>query len=508
MQIDRVSGSNAQSDADENRSSALDVDSTVRYYQELLRQTTLKIRRTLNLDIIWQQTVQGLTDAFRLQWCAIGCYRQGQNILTITAESGVHPSFAIGGRDIPIQLEPVTPFGRYICRFQSTPEMQAQLARITDPKADSQLWAIVTNYQDEPNGLILLSGLTIPLQTIIRPLENTAEEIGTAIAHACLFSETQNLAQQLQRVNKQLLQKQQELQKVNQQLVQKQLELEEASQQAELASQLKSEFLANTSHELRTPLNSMIGFLKLILDEMVDDPEEQQSFIQEAHRSALHLLDIINDVLDIARIEAGKLEMDLVAISLTELFQDVEAFLRPSAEQKSLYLEIAPFPTQDSLMVYGDYKRILQVLLNLVGNAIKFTPEGGITLSVEVQKKKVVAHEQEWPGLVKIRVADTGIGVPLHKQEKLFRNFSQVDGSRTRQYGGTGLGLAISQRLVQAMGGTVNFFSMGEGLGATVTFTVPLYQEPIMVRSRIQRGTLISPANGDLNDSEDQEKML
>jgi signal transduction histidine kinase len=107
-----------------------------------------------------------------------------------------------------------------------------------------------------------------------------------------------------------------------------------------------------------------------------------------------------------------------------------------------------------------------------------------VTISAEVIKKKVVFKDQELPGMVKVRVADTGIGVSLDKQDRLFQSFNQVDGSRTRQYGGTGLGLTISQKLVETMGGVVNFYSMGEGLGSTVTFTVPLYQEPVMISSR------------------------
>ncbi len=488
------------SEADERITPESDANLPLEHYQQLLRTTTLCVRRTLNLNTIWEQTVEGLGEALHLQCCLVGCYRQGQNFLRVSAEYAPNQVISWIGQDISIQLEPTELLGSSIYRLLIPPEHQAHFSQFfaTSNAQIPDFWAIVTDYQDEPNGLILFNQPPIPLQSLMKPLQDAAEEIGTAIAHACLFSETQNLAQQLQRVNKQLLQKQQELQKVNEQLVQKQLELEESGQQAEVASQLKSEFLANTSHELRTPLNSMIGFLRLVLDGMVDDPEEQRDFIQEAHRSALHLLNIINDVLDIARIEAGKLEMELVAINLAELCQDVEGFLGPSAEQKSLYLEIAPFPTQDALMVYGDYQRILQVLLNLVGNAIKFTPDGGITVSVEVQKKKTIAHDQEWPGFVKIRVEDTGIGVPLEKQERLFRNFSQVDGSRTRQYGGTGLGLAISQRLVQAMGGTVNFFSMGEGLGATVTFTLPLYQEPIMVRSLLYKGSAPPPSNSEI----------
>lgn len=196
----------------------------------------------------------------------------------------------------------------------------------------------------------------------------------------------------------------------------------------------------------------MLGFLKLILEGMADDPEEQQEFIQEAYRSALHLLNIINDILDIAKIEAGKMELELVPVKLDELFHDVEDFTRTQAEQKNLSLQIQLPATPDEIIVHGNYQRLLQVMLNLVGNAIKFTHEGGVTISADVVRKKVVFQNQELPGMVKVRVADTGIGVSLEKQDKLFQSFSQVDGSRTRQYGGTGLGLTISQKLVEAMG--------------------------------------------------------
>ncbi|NEQ69609.1 MAG: histidine kinase, partial [Symploca sp. SIO2D2] len=137
--------------------------------------------------------------------------------------------------------------------------------------------------------------------------------------------------------------------------------------------------------------------------------------------------------------------------------------------------------TRDDVIVFGNYQRLLQVLLNLVGNAIKFTHEGGVTISAEVQKTKHQFKDQDFPGLVKVRVADTGIGVSLEQQEKLFNSFTQVDGSSTRKYGGTGLGLTISQKLIETMGGDVNFYSLGEGLGSTVTFSVPLYQDPLLI---------------------------
>jgi signal transduction histidine kinase len=177
------------------------------------------------------------------------------------------------------------------------------------------------------------------------------------------------------------------------------------------------------------------------------------------------------------------MQLDLDPVRLDDLLNDVENFTRTQAQQKNLSFKILTPATHDEVILSGNYQRLLQVMLNLVGNAIKFTHEGGITISAEIIPKKVLIHNQESPGMVKISVADTGIGVSLEKQDKLFQSFSQVDGSRTRQYGGTGLGLAISQKLVEAMGGVVNFYSMGEGLGSTVTFTVPLYQDPVMIAS-------------------------
>jgi signal transduction histidine kinase len=270
-----------------------------------------------------------------------------------------------------------------------------------------------------------------------------ATHVGTAIAHATLYQE-----------------------------------LEEARAEAEASSRLKSEFLANTSHELRTPLNGIIGFLKLVIDGLVDDREEEREFVQEAHRAAIHLLNLINDVLDIAKIEAGKMEIDFALVKVSELLKEVEQFTKTQVQQKGLNLSIHEHSYSKTLIVYANYQRLLQVMLNLVGNAIKFTHEGGVNISLGLVQKKVIFQNQEFPGLVEFRVTDTGIGVPLEKQDRLFKAFSQVDTGYTRQYGGTGLGLVISQKLVQAMGGSVKFYSLGDGLGSTVTFTVPLYQEP------------------------------
>lgn len=418
------------------------------HYQTLLTRITHKIRRTLDLETIWNQTVEGLGIALNLESCAIAQKCLETQHLKVVANYSHEGGTSQVGSLFPLEKE--SP----LITALSSLEPLAWVEPDRQGVRESRL-AVATCYQDQPNGLLLLSPpvrsdeqepyLWSPEE--IELVSELADQVGTAIAHATLYQE-----------------------------------LELAREQAEEASRLKSEFLANTSHELRTPLNGMIGFLKLILDGMADDPEEQLEWVEEAHKSALHLLTLINDVLDLAKIEAGKMQIELSPVNLDELLTNLENFTRPQAETKGLSYEVSRTSTRDEVMITGNYQRLLQVMLNLVGNAIKFTHEGGITITAEVIAKKFEVDHREYPGFVKVSVADTGIGVALDKQEKLFQSFSQIDGSRTRQYGGTGLGLAISQRLIEAMGGEVNFFSMGEGLGSTVTFTAPLGQLPVIVK--------------------------
>lgn len=450
-------------------------------YQKLLTQIAWNIRRTLDLPTIRQQTVKGLGKALSVCRCIICPYENLSPAIKVAAEYCQEFQPSMEGMEFVVAEDQhlsaaISTLKPVVVQTTQTIEDLNQLDS-NNPKLSNfpyySMLIIATCYQDQPNGLIILQQCDrsrVWSEAELEFMQELADQVGTAIAHATLFNASQSLASELQRANSSLLQKHREI--------------EEARHQAEEASRLKSEFLANTSHELRTPLNGMIGFLKLIMDGMADDPKEQSEFINEAYRSALHLLNIINDVLDIAKIEAGKLQIEFSPVKLDELLSDVEDFTRSQVHQKNLSFEIQKPPTDDEIILYGNYQRLLQVMLNLLGNAIKFTHEGGITIGVKVIKKKVIVQNQEFPSLIEVRVADTGIGVSLDKQDKLFQSFSQVDGSRTRQYGGTGLGLAISQKLVEAMGGEVNFFSLGEGLGSTVTFTVPLFQEPIMITAQ------------------------
>jgi len=243
--------------------------------------------------------------------------------------------------------------------------------------------------------------------------------------------------------------------------------LEEVNAQLEQASRLKTEFLANTSHELRTPLNGMIGFLQLVLDGMCDTSEEERDYLKQALQCSRHLLGLINDVLDIAKIEAGKLTLDVGRVGVSELFDEVYTVTHVQAAQKGLKL-VFDAPEDAMGVVRADFGKIKQVLINLVGNSLKFTPRG----SIEVRAR---AHEEL--GHVMFEVVDTGIGIPLDRQKVIFEKFTQGDGSTTRRFGGTGLGLAISRSLVELMGGIIGAQSQGEDKGTRMYFSLPIWRD-------------------------------
>jgi signal transduction histidine kinase len=238
-------------------------------------------------------------------------------------------------------------------------------------------------------------------------------------------------------------------------------EIEDKSHQIEAASKHKSQFLANMSHELRTPLNAILGYTELILDSIYGEaPEKMRSVLERVQANGKHLLGLINDVLDLSKIEAGQLTLSLSDYSLAELVQSVYIAVEPLASQKKLTLttDIAKgLPTG-----YGDERRLAQVLLNLVGNAIKFTEAGEVAITASQAN-----------GSFSVAVRDSGPGVDAAHQTKIFEEFQQVDNTSTRQKGGSGLGLAISKRIIEMHGGRI-IVNSTLGKGATFTIKFPI----------------------------------
>ncbi|MDJ0766759.1 MAG: response regulator, partial [Myxococcota bacterium] len=231
----------------------------------------------------------------------------------------------------------------------------------------------------------------------------------------------------------------------------------------------KSEFLANMSHEIRTPMNGVLGMAQLVLDS--DDLSmEHRDQIETIHHSGESLLTIINDILDFSKIEAGKLDIEPIPFDLQVASAEVADLLAPKALEKSLELVFRYAPDAPRYLV-GDPGRIRQIILNLAGNAIKFTSNGHVMIEIEGEE------ESEEEALVKVSIHDTGLGMDEEARSKLFKPFSQADASTTRKFGGTGLGLAISRQLVGMMGGEIGVES-APGKGSTFWFTLRLSRSP------------------------------
>ncbi len=238
--------------------------------------------------------------------------------------------------------------------------------------------------------------------------------------------------------------------------------VEERTRDLEVANRHKSEFLANMSHELRTPLNAIIGFSEVLQERMFGEMNDKQTeYIDDIHGSGKHLLSLINDILDLSKIEAGRMELDLATFSVPEAIGNALTLIRERALRHGIELTASIDPAVGAIS--ADERKFKQILLNLLSNAVKFTPEGG----------RVVVAAQPAHGMIEVSVTDTGIGIALQDQEAVFEEFRQVGKDYTRKAEGTGLGLALTRKFVELHGGNIRVKSE-PGKGATFTFALPL----------------------------------
>lgn len=383
------------------------------------------------LGAVSRQVVEGLG----MDACWIQRYDEAESVLRLVGEASyLNPSIKLSSRMIPDAANPA------VLRAMQTRELVAE-SELLD-RSIATVVHVPLLARGEVVGVISI--LSIAGEKLSSResdlLRAVSYQIGTAVQNVRLVESVRQHESELQQKNDQL---------------------ERLVERLRAADRMKSEFLANTSHELRTPLNSIIGFLNLIIDDLCQDEAEQKELLRHALESSRHLLDLINDVLDLSRIEAGRLEVELGDVELEPLLSDVIETLDVQARAKGLTLSSAGLSPE--IVVHADEARLRQILVNVIGNAIKFTNDGSVSVTVEASAGSPY---------VEIEVRDTGIGIPLKRREFLFQKFSQADASMTRKFGGSGLGLVIVKELAEMMGGTVAIDSPGEGQGTTVRISV------------------------------------
>ena len=312
-------------------------------------------------------------------------------------------------------------------------------------------------------GLLLLGSLGPITAETLATLSDLATPLAMTIARRTLLVQTERIARELARRNEELREQATELADQGEALKAQQHELEVKNREVQKADKLKSEFLANMSHELRTPLNAVIGFSELLLDESDQLSKEQVEYARDIHASGRHLLTLINGVLDLAKIEAGRMTLSVESVQPTEALATAFSLVSAAAKKKKISLELAE---ADLVPVLADPGTLQQILLNLLSNAIKFSPVGS----------RVDAGASREGSNVRFFIRDNGPGIAASALPQLFKPFFQAESPLVKKHEGTGLGLAISKRLVEQQGGTMTVESV-EGLGATFFFTLPLAAE-------------------------------
>jgi signal transduction histidine kinase/HAMP domain-containing protein/ActR/RegA family two-component response regulator len=362
-------------------------------------------------------------------------------------------------------------------------------------------------FEDKALGVIELASVneftTVHRDLLERLRESIGLNVNTILANSrteALLAESQRLAQELTAGSQRLQAQQAELQKSNTELAEKaallatqnraieiknaeielaRQEIEERAAQLAAASRYKSDFMANMSHELRTPLNSALVLAKLLADNLDGNlMDKQVEFAKTIHSAGSDLLQLINDILDLAKVEAGRMEPSISDVAMTAVVKYVRNLCEPLAAEKALHFHVELDPRLPDIL-RTDEQRLQQVLRNLTSNAVKFTDEGGVTLRIRPAAADEVESEalRSAPARIAFEVEDTGIGIPADKLSVIFEAFQQADGTTSRRYGGTGLGLSISRQLTQLLGGELTVRSE-PGVGSVFTLYLPEVAQP------------------------------
>jgi signal transduction histidine kinase/CheY-like chemotaxis protein/HAMP domain-containing protein len=322
-------------------------------------------------------------------------------------------------------------------------------------------------YSSRVIGILELGAADEPSADAIIYLSSIQEQLAIGLTNATAFVQLEKLVKELKQLNDDYQKQNIQVRKQNETLVDLHLELKEKAeelevqkQKAEESTRLKSQFLASMSHELRTPMNSILGLTELILEESSLKGKNRER-LEVVLKSGRRLMDLINDILDLSKIEAGKMEIHSEDVYLEELIKDVETSISPLLINKQLDLRVTRL-TGTRIIINTDRGKVTQVLINLLGNAVKFTEKGYVELRISSNKEKL-----------NFEIVDSGIGISEENQKLIFEEFRQVDGTTTRKYSGTGLGLAICKRIADLLGGDITVKS-GIGKGSTFTFSIPL----------------------------------
>jgi PAS domain S-box-containing protein len=421
--------------------------------ERLLKQITDEIRQSLEPQKIFETSANRIGEAFGVDRCFLHTYEvEPIEHLPIVAEYLSGDIASIQGVLGPIAGNPhihqlLQQDTAIIIDDVFTDPLVSSSREVSQQIGLKSILAIRTSYQGKANGLICLHQCNHQRHWITEDsalLEAVAAQVGIAIAHAKLLQQAEQ--RQIE-------------------LAQQNLALETATEKAQAASRTKSEFLANMSHEIRTPMNAILGFSELLQNLVSDDLA--QSHLRAIQTNGRTLLTLINDILDLSKVEAGKLKLNYESVNLPSLLRDIQQMFLQRAREKGLFLDLQ---IDDSVPVkiYIDEVRLRQICVNVVGNAIKFTEKGGVTIHVHSRINPSVQNH----AYLEIAVSDTGIGISARDQILIFDAFRQSQGQSNRKYGGTGLGLTISRRLTQMMGGIVEVTSELEH-GSTFTLIFP-----------------------------------